>query len=103
VRFFLGVDITRVLAFAGTALTLGESELGEDWELGPSERFARYAFHVEVASRLTPLERRQVRALVEHLKPAHTHLIDLLEPGPTPAIDDWELGQSALDETTVLH
>jgi phage tail-like protein len=103
VRFLLGVDIRRVLAFAGTALTLGESELGEDWELGPSGSYARYAFHVEVATPLTSLERRQVRALVEYMKPAHTHLVDLIEPGPLPTLDDWELGPSTLGETTFLH
>ena len=103
VRFLLGVDVTRILAFAGTALTLGESSLGEDWELGPSERFARYAFHVEVAAPLTPPERRQVRALVDYLKPAHTHFVDLLEPGLPPAADHWELGASALGETSDLH
>jgi phage tail-like protein len=103
VRFLLGVEVTRILAFAGTALTLGESELGVDWELGPSGNFARYAFHVEVASTLTPLERQQVRALVTYLKPAHTHLVELLEPAAPPAVDHWELGQSALGEATDLH
>ncbi|HEU4407252.1 MAG TPA: hypothetical protein VFS43_18425 [Polyangiaceae bacterium] len=103
VRFFLGVEVTRILAFAGTALTLGESELGADWELGPSGRFARYAFHVEVASTLTPLERKHVRALVTYLKPAHTHLVDILGPAVPPTVDPWELGQSALGETTLLH
>jgi phage tail-like protein len=103
VRFLLGVEVTRILAFAGTALTLGESELGVDWELGPSGNFARYAFHVEVASTLTPLVRQQVRALVTYLKPAHTHLVELLEPAAPPAVDHWELGQSALGEATDLH
>jgi phage tail-like protein len=103
VRFLVGVDISRILAFAGTALTLGESELGIDWELGPSGSFARYAFHVEVSRPLTPLERKQVRALVDLLKPGHTHFLDLLEPVPPPTVDHWELGQSELGETTDLH
>lgn len=103
VRFLLGVEVTRILAFAGTALTLGESELGVDWELGPSGRFARYAFHVEVSRPLSPPERRQVRALIDLLKPGHTHFLDLLEPGAPPVVDDWELGQSSLGEATDLH
>jgi phage tail-like protein len=103
VRFLVGVEVTRVLAFAGTALTLGESELGVDWELGPSGRFARYAFHVEVSRPLSPSERRQVRALIDLLKPGHTHFLDLLEPGAPPMVDDWELGLSALGETAFLH
>jgi hypothetical protein len=43
-----GVDIEAITALAATALVLGESELGVDWELGPSDRFARYAFDVMV-------------------------------------------------------
>ena len=48
IRFFLDLDVAALTAFAGSALTLGESELGVDWELGPSDRFYRYAFNVEV-------------------------------------------------------
>ncbi len=43
IRFFLGIDVTAITPFTGTTLVLGESELGVDWELGPSDRFARYA------------------------------------------------------------
>ncbi|HEU4411708.1 MAG TPA: hypothetical protein VFS43_41075, partial [Polyangiaceae bacterium] len=35
--------------------------------------------------------------------PATTHFLDLLEPGAPPVVDDWELGLSALGETTDLH
>jgi phage tail-like protein len=41
VRFFLGIDIEGITALAATAMVLGESRLGEEWELGPSDRFAR--------------------------------------------------------------
>jgi phage tail-like protein len=103
IRFFLGIDITAITSFAGTTLVLGESELGIDWELGPSDRFARYAFDVEVDIPLSTTERRQIRAIVDYLKPAHTHFVQLIEPMPPAFIDHWELGVSELGETTELH
>jgi phage tail-like protein len=103
IRFFLGIDVTAITPFTGTTLVLGESELGVDWELGPSDRFARYAFDVEVDVPLTTTERRQIRAIVDYLKPAHTHFVDLIEPGAPVAYDHWELGISELGETTDLH
>lgn len=103
VRFFLGIDITAITAFNADALVLGESELGIDWVLGPSDRFARYAFNVIVSRLLTPTERTQLRAIVEYLKPAHTHFVDLVEPFPPVIPDHWELGLSDLSETTWLH
>lgn len=103
IRFFLGIDITAITPFAGTTLVLGESELGVDWELGPSDRFARYAFDVEVDIPLSTTERSQIRAIVDYLKPAHTHFVQLIEPMPPVFIDHWELGSSELGETTELH
>lgn len=103
VRFFLGVHLTAITAFATEAMVVGESELGVDWILGPSERFARYAFDVHVDRVLTPTERRQLRAIVEYLKPAHTHFVDLYEPHPPAVVDHWLLGVSELGETSDLH
>lgn len=103
VRFFLGIDITAITAFNADTLVLGESPLGVDWVLGPSDRFARYAFNVVVARILTTLERKRLRAIVEYLKPAHTHFVDLVEPFPPILPDHWELGLSDLGENTDLH
>lgn len=103
VRFFLGIDISAIVPFNADTLTLGESELGIDWVLGPSDRFARYAFNVEVARILSSRERRQLRAIVEYLKPAHTHFVDLVEPLLPVVPKHWELGLSDLGETTDLH
>jgi phage tail-like protein len=103
IRFFLGVDITAITGLAESALVLGESELGVDWELGPSDRFARYAFSIVVARVLAALERKQLRAIVEYLKPAHTHFVDLVEPVPSIVADDWEIGVSELGTTSLLH
>lgn len=102
VRFFLGLEI-EIVPYTSTALVLGESELGVDWELGPSDRFARYAFDVRVARALSPRERRLVRELVEYLKPAHTHFVELIEPEVPIEPDHWELDLSELDHTTILH
>ncbi len=103
VRFFLGVEIRAITAYAGEALVLGESELGVDWVLGPSSRFARYAFDVVVDVPLTTAQRAQLRAIVEYLKPAHTHFVTLVEPSPPAFIDHWELGVSEVGVTTDLH
>lgn len=103
VRFFLGIEVTAVVAYAGEAMVLGEAELGVDWVLGPSSRFARYAFDVVVAVPLSELQRRQISAIVEYLKPAHTHFVTLVEPGPPAFVDHWELGVSEVGESSDLH
>jgi len=103
VRFLLGVEIVAITGLAETALVLGESELGIDWELGPSDRFARYAFSIQVARVLSATERKRLRAVVEYLKPGHTHFVDLVEPLPSVVPDHWEIGLSDLGETALLH
>jgi phage tail-like protein len=103
VRFFLGIDIVAITAFNADTLVLGESLLGVDWVLGPSDRFAKYAFNVVVARILTPTERKHLRAIVEYLKPAHTHFADLVEPFPPVVPDHWELGISVVGENSDLH
>lgn len=103
IRFFLGVDVTAVSGFHGTTLILGESELGVDWALGPSDRFARYAFDLTVSRVLTAVERTQIRRIVDLMRPAHTHFVDILEPTSSQFVDHWELGLSRLGETTDLH
>jgi phage tail-like protein len=103
VRFFLGVHVTAIVPFAAETMVLGESELGIDFVLGPSERFARYAFDVHVDRVLSEAERRQLRAIVEYLRPAHTHFVDLVEPLPPAVSDHWLLGVSELGQTTDLH
>lgn len=103
VRFFLGIEIDSIATFAGTPLTLGESELGVDWELGPSDRFSLYAFDIHVGVVLTDEQRVQLRKLVEYLKPAHTHFIDLVEPRPPEPSTLWDLGESELGIDTELN
>lgn len=102
IRFFIGVKNT-VRPWAHDTLTLGHSELGEDWALGATRSSVRYAFDVQVTEILNSVQRRQIRTLVEYLKPAHTRFAQLLEPIPPPLLLHWELGLSELGETTRLH
>jgi phage tail-like protein len=57
VRFFLGIDIEAITPSTFSTLILGESELGVDWELGPSDLFARYAFKCARPSNASRLRR----------------------------------------------
>ena len=54
------IDISAITPFNADTLYLGELLLGVDWVLGPSDRFARYAFNVEVVRILTDRERQQL-------------------------------------------
>jgi phage tail-like protein len=102
IRFFLGLEV-QITAYAGEALTLGESLLGEDWVLGPSSLFAALAFEVTSPRLLTTEERRRLRQIVNYLRPAQTHFARLIEPVPPEVVDHVELGISQLGETWVLH
>jgi len=101
-RFLLGIELEEVTTFSGTPLVLGESLLGLDWELGPSDRFALYAFSVRVPRVLSAEERRRLRTVISWIKPAHTHLIEILEPAVPVVVEHWELGEAELGLTTIL-
>jgi phage tail-like protein len=103
VRFFLGIEISAILPLNADSLVLGVSLLGVDWVLAPSDRFARYAFDVEVARVLTASERSKLRAIVDYLRPAHTHFVNLVEPTALVTSEFWDLGVSELGVTTQLH
>lgn len=102
VRFFLGLEV-EIVAYSGEALVLGESLLGESWILGPAGSFAAYSFEIVVPRALATEERRRLRAIVDYMKPAHTHLARIVEPEIPELIDHLELGLSELGETWVLH
>ena len=102
IRFFLGLEVD-ITAYAGEALILGESLLGEDWILGPSTHFSPYAFEVVVPRALATEERRRLRTIVDYMKPAHTHFARLVEPLIPEVIDHLELGLSELGDTWLLH
>jgi phage tail-like protein len=102
VRFFLGIELGAITTYSGSPLILGESLLGVDWELGPSNRFALYAFEVHVPVVLTEEQRLRLRGLVLWSKPAHTHLAGIVEPDVIVVLDEWVLGDSDLGVNTVL-
>ncbi|MCP4680535.1 MAG: phage tail protein [Deltaproteobacteria bacterium] len=101
IRFFLGIEV-EIVPFTADVMSLGESELGVDWILGPSDRFALYAFNIRVDQALNDTQREQIRAIVNLNKVAHTHFIDLIEPSAPPSLDHWELGISELNINTLL-
>lgn len=100
VLFFLGIEVSVVLFVDTLTMTLGESVLGglldSDWVLGQSNSFLLYAFQVSVATALSDTVRSQVRAIVEYMKPAHTHFVGLIEPVVPIVADHLELGLSEL-------
>jgi phage tail-like protein len=101
IRFFLGLEV-EIQSYAGEALLLGESLLGEDWILGASGAFSAFAFDVISPRALTTEERLRVRIIVDYMKPAHTHF-RVVEPVIPEVIDHLELGFSELGETWLLH
>jgi phage tail-like protein len=103
VRFFLALEITIDAYNASSTWVLGVSELGSGTILGPSDRRALYSFDVVSAVGLTDAERARIREIVEYMKPAHTHLIRIVEPTPPIVIDHLELGFSELGVTWILH
>jgi hypothetical protein len=94
-RFFMGIE-SKVVAYNAETLVLGVSRLDVDWILGPSARWGLYAFDLEVNRVLTDEERKQVRTVVELMKPGHTHFAEIQEP-VAPAPDGrWILGEDEL-------
>ncbi len=102
VRFFLGIDIT-ITTYSGEGLILGESELGVDWILGPSNAWAIYAFEIVAPFALTEEQRTRIVFIAEFMKPAHTHLARIVEPEVPEVIDHLELGLSELGTEWLLH
>ena len=102
VRFFLGIEVV-IDAYHLTTLVLGESELGVDWVLGPSDRRSLYTFDLVVIRALDHKERAMIRQIATWMMPAHAHLQFIREPTVPMFIDHWELGLSELAESTILH
>jgi phage tail-like protein len=100
-RFFVAATV-RVLPRMARGARLGRARLNRDFWLGSSARAWRYSFDLEVDRVLSDEERRQVRWLAEYAKPAHTHLINLIEPVPPTVPTMWRLGRSRLARTTRL-
>jgi phage tail-like protein len=103
IRFFLGIDMT-ITTYTGTDMQLGISRLGVDWILGPGNSFALYAFRVVSPIVLTDAQRGMVRTIVDYMKTAHEHLVEIVEPvPPPPPPDPVELGISRLGVDWLMH
>jgi phage tail-like protein len=104
VRFIMDLDI-EVVPYDSIGMSLGESLLGEDWTLGASGRFLRYAFDVISPRVLSAEERSTLRKLVNYIQAGWEHFVNLKEPGDgvVGTVDHLELGISQLGETWILH
>lgn len=102
VRFFLGFEVA-ISPFTDDGLSLGDSELGVDWELGTGDRRALRTFNLEVTFMLTDEQRQRLLKIARYMKPLNTHIGLLIEPTVPETFDHWELGFSGLGDTTILH
>lgn len=102
-RFFFGFTTINFIYYWGGGWILGESELGVSTELNASELRMRYSFSLSVDRPLTDEERNLIRRTVGVMKPAHIHLIDILEPTAPFVPDHWQLPWSELGVNTQLH
>jgi len=81
VEFFLGIAQCLIVEFNDLdGWVLGEDELGEGTFLGLDDSASLYSFDVEVDRTLSDEERRQLREIVDFMKPPHTHHINTVEP-----------------------
>lgn len=101
VRFFLGLECD-VIPFTEDGWLIGVSLLGESTILNPGSSWSLYAFDVEVYVTLTDEQRARLRALVEYMKPSHTHFVSIIEPGAV-TLDHVVLGYSYLGTNWTLH
>lgn len=104
VRLFLGIDVT-VVAYSGDSgntWQMGVTELGVAL-LGGSGAADPYNFEIDSPVGLTTTERDTITTIAEYMKPAHTHLVQIVEPATTTVIDHVELGLSLLGTEWILH
>lgn len=76
VRFFLNKTVTVVpWNIPADTWVLGESLLGYDTYVGPSQSFVRYSFFLEHTAALTDSDKSIIREIIEFIRPAHTHFV----------------------------
>lgn len=102
VRFFLGFEVA-ITPFVDDGMSLGDSELGVDWELGTGDKRALRTFNLEVTFMLTDEQRSRLLKIARYMKPLNTHIGLLIEPTVPETFDHWELGFSEIGDTTILH
>lgn len=108
VRFFMGLEISIDDRLVEGTWVLGTSALGIDTTLSGDfgDVFLLNSFDVVSAVELTATQLSQLTAIITYMKPANTHLRNVVQPSTAPEADPWELGvfgQSTLGVTTILH
>jgi phage tail-like protein len=103
VLFFLGLTIEVRPCQPTEGWVMGESELGYDTYLSTSDSTLIYSFEIESFVALTAVQRSHITSIADYMKPAHTHLKQIIEPTVPVIPDHWELGYSELGDTTLLH
>lgn len=109
IRFFLGIE-TWIEIFTGDGWILSSSlapQTGNQlssWReiapnpgrLSPGQR-GLYSFRIHADNDvLTDEERERITEIAEYMKPAHTHLVEIIDASPAAVIDHVELGLSQL-------
>lgn len=102
VRFFLGFEVA-ITPFVDIGMSLGDSMLGVDWELGTGDSRAVRTFNLEVTFILTDEQRQRLLKIARYMKPLNTHIGLLIEPTVPETFDHWVLGISEIGVTTILH
>lgn len=96
------LDGTSPPAGPGDELSSATEEPADAASLGPDESRLLYSFVVVSPVNLTDEERARILSIVDFMKPAHTHLVDISEPAAAAAsVDHLELGVSELGGGTV--
>lgn len=101
IRFFVGIDVTCVEHLLN-CMELGVASLGDDWTLCASASAARFTFDIDSPVVLTESQISQIIDIAKLMKPAHTHLGNIIDPNAvTP--NHVELGASQLGVNFDLH
>lgn len=102
-RFFIGVEITLVDCWNCTAFQLDVSELDDPLVgLAPETSRQLYSFDAYVDTELSIEQRKRLIYIIKYMKPAHTHLVNVIEPTGINPIDEWILDVCSLDVNAIL-
>lgn len=108
VRFFMGLEITiDEIGFGTWVLGKGSgSALGVNSVLGTSDPATLNTFDVVVSTNITAAQVAQVEAICQYMRPAWTHLRNVVQPSTAPVFVPWVLGRhgySFLGVNCILH
>jgi phage tail-like protein len=102
IRFFLGIEV-EINSLNDEGWDLGVDELGDAVVegtaiLGSGTSYNIYSFEIVSPVALTEEQREQITDIANYMKPAHTHLINIIEPEIPVIVDHIELGLSILGD-----